>query len=72
MPGKTSISLFLTRLLFSPMYKSTFYNLKIGPTNRSQLIHGSKTEIKKSSGQIFVFQENSHPDVRKTHFLASK
>ena len=35
------------------MYKLTFYSLKIGPKNRPQLIHGSKTEIKKSSGQIF-------------------
>ena len=34
------------------MYKSTFYSLKIGQKNRPRLIHGSKTEIKKSSGQI--------------------
>ena len=30
----------------------TFYSLKIGPKKRPQLLHGSKTEIKKSSGQI--------------------
>ena len=39
--------------LYLPMYKSTFYSLKIGPKSRPRLIHGSKTEIKRSSGQIF-------------------
>ena len=38
---------------YLPEYKSTFYSLKIGSKNRPRLIHGSKTEIKKSSGQIF-------------------
>ena len=37
---------------YLPVYKSIFYSLKIGPKNRCGLIHGSKTEIKKSSGQI--------------------
>ena len=40
-------------LPYLPMCKSTFNSLKIGPKNRPRLIHGSKTEIKKSSGQIF-------------------
>ena len=35
------------------MYKLTFSSLKIGPKNCPQLMHRSKTEIKKSSGQIF-------------------
>ena len=35
------------------MYKLTFCSLKIGPKNCPQLMHRSKTEIKKSSGQIF-------------------
>ena len=34
-------------------YKLTFYSLKISPKNHPRLKHGSKTEIKKSSGQIF-------------------
>ena len=36
------------------MYKSTFYCLKIGPKYRPRLIHGSKSEIKKLSGQISI------------------
>ena len=39
---------------YLPVYKSTFYSLKIGPKNRPWLIHGSKTEIKKGSGQISI------------------
>ena len=46
-------------------------------------MHGSKSEIKKSSAQISVperkfqyerqvFQENSYPEVTKIHFLAPK
>ena len=35
---------------YLPVYKSTFYSLKICPKNRPRLIHGSKNEIKKSSG----------------------
>ena len=49
---------------YLPVYKSTFYNLKISPKNRPRLIHGSKTEIKKSSGQlsiIIVSYGNKHP-----------
>ena len=38
---------------YLPMCKSTLYSLKIGPKNRPQLIQGSKTDIKNSSGQIF-------------------
>ena len=30
---------------YLPVYKSTFYNLKVGLKNRPRLIHGSKTEI---------------------------
>ena len=44
---------FQVEILHLPVYKSTFYSLKIGQKNRPQLIHGSKTEIKNSSGQIF-------------------
>ena len=33
------------------MYQLTFYSLKIGKKNR--LTHGSKSEIKNSSGQVF-------------------
>ena len=36
---------------YLPVYKSTFYNLKICLKNGPRLIHGSKTEIKKRSGQ---------------------
>ena len=47
------------QIRYLPLYKSTFYSLKIGPKNRPQLIHGSKTEIKIteikiSSGQISI------------------
>ena len=70
------------------MYKLTFYSLKIGPKNRPRLIHGSKTKIKRSSGQFFfcnysvserkfqnkreVFHENSYPEIRKNYFLVPK
>ena len=37
---------------YLPVCKSIFYSLKIGPKNGPWLIHGSKTEIKKSSGPI--------------------
>ena len=39
---------------YLPVYKSTFYSLKIGPKNRPRLIHGSKTEIKRWSEQISI------------------
>ena len=39
-------------LPYLPVYKSTFYSLKTSPRNCPQLMHGSKTEIRKSSGQI--------------------
>ena len=39
--------------IYPPVYKLTFYSLKIGPKNRLWLINVSKTEIKKSFGQIF-------------------
>ena len=69
------------------MYKSTFCSLKMGPKNCPQLIHGLKTDIRKSSGQIFivtiaylkenskikdVFQENSYQEIRKTFLGAPK
>ena len=38
----TAISL---NLPYLPVYKSTFYRLKICPKNRPRLIHGSKAEI---------------------------
>ena len=38
---------------YLPVYKLTFYSLKICPKNCPQLKLGSKTEIKKRSGQIF-------------------
>ena len=59
----------------------------MGPKNCPRLIHGLTTDIKKSSGQIFivtiaylkenseikdVFQENSYRKIRKTFFLAPK
>ena len=40
-------------ILYLPVYKLTFYSLKIDQKNHCGLAHGSKTEIKKSSGQIF-------------------
>ena len=68
------------------MYKFTFDSLNIIPKNHPRLIHGSKTEIKKSSRQIFgvtiaylkenskiknkFFKKNSYPEIRKTYFLA--
>ena len=59
----------------------------MGPKNCPRLIHGLKTDIEKSSGQIFivtiaylkenskikdVFQENSYREIRKTFFWAPK
>ena len=46
--------LLLFNIPYLPVYKSTFYCLKIGPKNRPRLIHGSKSEIKKLSGQISI------------------
>ena len=54
-----------------PMYKSTFYSLKICPKNSPRLIHGSKTEINKSSGQIsiiIVSYGNKHPLLHSTSY----
>ena len=39
---------------YLPVYKSTCNCLKIGPKNRPRLIHGSKSQIKKLSGQISI------------------
>ena len=55
------------------VYKSTFYNLKICSKNRPRLIHGSKTEIKLSSGQlsviiIIVLYGNKHPLLHGTSY----
>ena len=61
----------LEELLYLPVYKSTFYSLKICPKNRPRLIHGSKTEIKKSSGQIsiiIVSCGNKHPLLHDTSY----
>ena len=41
--------IFTMDIPYLPVYKSTFYSLKIFPKNRPRLIHGSKTEIKKRS-----------------------
>jgi len=41
-------------ILHLPVYKFAFSRLKIGPKNCSQLIHGSKTEIKKVRDKFFV------------------
>ena len=40
--------------LYLPVYKSTFYSLKIDPKNYPRLIHGSKTEIKNVLDKFFV------------------
>ena len=40
------------RLPHLPVYKSTFYSLKISPKNCPRLIHGSKTEIKKVQDKL--------------------
>ena len=40
------------KIPYLPVYKSTFYNLKICPKNRPRLIHGSKTEIKKVQDKL--------------------
>ena len=76
------------RVLIVPVYKLTFYSLKISPKNCPPLTHGSKTEIKKIQDKFlecnhsvperkfydkrYVFQENSYPEIRKTYYLASK
>ena len=51
LPNKFPQALKFLYLPYLPVL--TFYSLKIGPKNCRWLIHGSKTEIKKSSGQIF-------------------
>ena len=53
-PSRTSLSLdgfyqLKIYLPYLPVYKLTFYCLKIGPKNHSRLTHGSKSEIKKLS-----------------------
>ena len=56
---------------YLPVYKSTFYSLKICPKNRPRLIHGSEAEIKKSSGQIsiiIVSHGNKHPHLHSTSY----
>ena len=62
---------YLFELPYLPVYKSTFYSLQICPKNRPRLIHGSKTEIKKSSGQIsiiIVSYGNKHPLLHSTSY----
>ena len=59
------------KLPYLPVYKSTFYSLKICQKNRPRLIHGSKTEIKKSSGRIsiiIVSYGNKHPLLHGTSY----
>ena len=41
------------RFRIYPCIRQPFTAKKIGPKNHPRLIHWSKTEIKKSSGQIF-------------------
>ena len=41
------------RVRYLPVYKSTFFSLKNSPKKSPRLIHGSKTDVKKCSGQIF-------------------
>ena len=56
---------------YLPVYKSTFYNLKICPKNGPRLIYGSKTKIKKRSGQlstIIVLYGNKHPLLHGTSY----
>ena len=56
---------------YLPVHKSTFYSLKIGQKNRPRLVHGSKTEIKKSSGQISITiasYVNKHPLLHGTSY----
>ena len=63
--------LLVKRLPYLPVYKSTFQSLKIGPKNRPRLIHGSKTDIKKCSGQIsitIVSCVNKHPLLHGTSY----
>jgi len=58
-------------LPYLPVYKSTFHSLKICPKNRPRLIHGSKTEIGKTSGQIsliIVSYGNKHPLLHGTSY----
>ena len=62
---------------YLPVYESTFYCLKIGPKNRPRLIHGSKSEIKKLSGQIsitivwYVNKQSTSSDVFSLHNSSS-
>ena len=44
---ETKIKSLRSTILYLPVYKSTFYSLKISPKNHPRLIHGSSTEIKK-------------------------
>ena len=56
---------------YLPVCKSIFYRLKICPKNLPRLIHGSKAEIKKSSGQIsitIVSHGNKHPLLHGTSY----
>ena len=45
---------FKTDYLIYPMYKSTFYSVKIGSKYHRRLINGSKTEIKKIQDKFLV------------------
>ena len=64
--------LVLLQVPYLPVYKSTFYNLKICPKNCPRLIHGSKAENKKTWGQIsiiiIVSYGNKHPLLHGTSY----
>ena len=58
-------------LPYLPVYRSTFFSLKIYQKNRPRLIHESKTEIIKSSAQIsiiIVSYGNKHPLLHGTSY----
>ena len=61
-PGRDRVQVFWLKkrrsLPYLPVYKLTFYSLKIGPKNCPRLIHGSKTEIKKKFRTNFSRNHN--------------
>ena len=73
-------------LPYLPVYKLTFYSLKVGPKITLDLYVGQKLRSKQSPGQIFRvtiaylnenskikdFQKNSHPEIRKNLFFGFK
>ena len=70
-----SVNKYNYNIPYLPAYKSTFYRVDL--KNCPRLIHGSKTEIKKNSGQIFgviivYLKENSKIKDKFSDFLAPK